>query len=158
MSDALTEPSYGYSFDNENFNSPSFETPEQALSAAQTYGLEQADLAATAYKKSTTEALKDFAIIYISPITLSHNAQCFPDADMIIEHMACQADDIAGEHSNDYPCASEMAQQELTTQLHALLTQWCDKHEITPSFYQVGASTAYGLASGELHQENTNHD
>ena len=63
--------------------------------------------------------------------------------------MALQAEDVGGEHANDYPDVSKEAEVELTQQLEALLSKWCEKHEVTPTFYAVKESQAYNLVTLE---------
>lgn len=108
-----------YSYDNEIFDSGSFSTREEALIDA---------------RENAEEGI-EFA--YLANSAPYSNYTMYPDADIIIEHMYCQADDLGGDFANDYPDCPPEAEKELTEKLHKLLDEWCEKYEIKPSFYQV---------------------
>lgn len=120
-----------YSLNNEDYSSGTFDSIQSALSAGQ---------------KAANESIADGEIvnvIYVAKAKQQHNCSFFPDGSDIIEHMALQADDVGGDWANDYPDVSEEAEQELTTELHALLEKWCEKHGVSPSFYMVSDPIAY---------------
>jgi hypothetical protein len=133
----MNKKQWCYSFDNTDFTSGTFEDKTKALQDAQEEGL--------ARIKEGEELEK----IYLATAELPNNKQFFPDASMITEHMALQAEDVGGEHANEYPNTSKEAEEELTEQLEALLTKWCDRHEVTPTFYTVSNSEQYSLQTLE---------
>lgn len=115
-----------WSSDNGNYSSGSFETREDALKDAVTeltYRIEEGET---------------IPVLYLGKASPHTNETMFPDAEIILEHMYLQAEDVAGEWANDYPDCSIAAEAELTDELAKLLTKWCTKHEIAPSFYAVG--------------------
>jgi len=127
--------SWCYSFNNSDFSSGTFSSKGAALADAQKEG-------------GTRNLEGEFLdVIYLAEACLANNEQFFPDADLIIEHMALQADDVGGEHANDYPDIAEEATNELTQQLHALLSKWCQKNEVLPTFYNVRNSEPYDLCT-----------
>lgn len=117
-----------YALDGENFMSGTFSSKSEAVEQCKKEFLDHCD-------DSDSSDLLTVAIC-----TKPKNSDLFPDADDIIEHMANQADDIGGEYANDYPDASPENQELLTVMLHTTLNEWCDKCEIIPSFYTVGAT------------------
>ena len=122
-----------YSLDNSDFSSGIFSDKDVALADAKKEGLA---------RNSDGESLDT---IYLSKADLANNEQFFPDADLIIEHMALQAEDVGGEHVDNYPDVSKEAEDELTKELEALLSKWCEKHEVAPTFYTVSKSQPYDL-------------
>lgn len=127
---------WAYSFDNENFSSGMFSTKKEALSDAQREGLarnEQND--------------ENNQFIYIAKSEHATNEQFFPDADIITEHMFCNAEDVGGDYADKYPDVSVEAEEELTDALHKLLSDWCNKHEVAPSFYTVSESKKYNIST-----------
>lgn len=74
----------------------------------------------------------------------------FPDADMVTEHMACQADDVSGDFSNAFPDVSKEAETQLTIKLHELLKNWCTEHEISIDFFHVINTKIYSLKTGKV--------
>ncbi|PSW29155.1 hypothetical protein C9J21_19915 [Photobacterium phosphoreum] len=127
--------SWCYSFDNEQFRSGTFATRKAALQDAQKEGL--------AINKEKYNNKIEW--IYISECKPAVNKDMYPDADIIIEHMECQAEDIGGEYTNEYPDVTTEQKDELTDQLHELLDRWSNKHNITPTFYTVFKSNKYDL-------------
>lgn len=120
-----------YSLNNEDYSSGTFDSVQSALSAGQ-----------KAAKESITDGQKvDF--IYVAKAKQQHNCSFFPDGSDIIEHMANQADDFGGDYTNNYPDVSDEAERELTAELHALLEKWCEKHDVSPSFYLVSDPVVY---------------
>lgn len=110
-----------YSFDNSNFKSATFDSKEAAIESAK-------------------EDNDGQGFVYVAPCAVPKASAFFPDADLIIEHMAVSAADNYDEHADDYPDASTKAEDELTVSLHALLEEWCEKNGIKPTFYMVGKS------------------
>ena len=74
----------------------------------------------------------------------------FPDADMITEHMACQADDVSGGFSENFPDVSKEAESQLTSKLHELLTNWCTEHQISIDYFSVKKKKKYSLETGKV--------
>ncbi|AZS26232.1 hypothetical protein [Vibrio anguillarum] len=124
-----------YSFDGSNFSNGTFETDKLALADAQREGL-------CRNKENNDEAIKH---IFIAPCRLAENKTMFPDADLIIEHMNCQAEDIGGQYASSYPDVSDEETDSLTIQLHELLEKWCEKCQVFPTFFTVHASSKYDL-------------
>lgn len=124
-----------YSFNDTDFSSGVFGSKEAAL--------EEAKLEAIELNNEEGESKKRF--IYLAKCKPAMNSHMFPDADIIIDHMTSQADDIGGVHSDDYPDVSKEQEEELTDKLHELLSKWCEKHNIQPSFYTVLESKKYDL-------------
>jgi hypothetical protein len=124
-----------YSLDNKDYSSGTFESVQAALTAGQ-----------KEVKDKITDGEKvDF--IYVAKAEQQHNYSFFPDGGDIIEHMADQADTVGGDYVNNYPDVSDEAENELTTELHALLEKWCEKHGVSPSFYQVSEPVIYDAAT-----------
>lgn len=124
-----------YSFNNKDFSSGAFCTKKLALEEAQKEG----------FALNNSDDSSTIKFIYIAQCEVAKNHSFFPDAEILIEHMACQADDIGGEHANGYPDASHDAEKELTNELHKLLHNWCNKHCISPTFYTVFESIKFDL-------------
>lgn len=127
---------YCYSWDGKNYNNGTFNSAQEALDDA---------------IKESVEHQVDEGInpdsVYIAEAMTYQNSSFYPDAEIITEHMACNADDQGGEHADDYPDFDKDAENELTQMLHEILDKWCDKHDISPSFYQVGPAVKYNLAT-----------
>lgn len=129
---------YCYSWGGEKYNNGTFNSAQEALEdAIKEAVLHQAD-----------EGLNPDSV-YIAEAMTYQNSSFYPDADIIIEHMACNADDQGGEYAEDYLDFDKDAEIELTKMLHEVLDKWCAKHEISPSFYQVGPSVKYCLATAK---------
>ena len=127
-----------FSFDNCSFNSGVFKTQAIALDEAQREG----------ERRSKEGGHNPF--VYLAKADLAANERFYPDADVLIEHMACQADDVGGDYVDNYPDCNIDAKNELTSELYSLLNRWCIKHGISPSFYEVGESTKYSLENQSL--------
>jgi hypothetical protein len=125
-----------YSLDGENYANGTFASEKIALAKAQK---EMAE----AQKVMAETAVSEVKFLYIAKAEPQQNHSFFPDGSDIIEHMANQADDVGGDHVNNYPDVSEEAEKELTTELHALLEKWCEKHGVSPSFYLVSEPMTY---------------
>lgn len=110
---------YCYSWDGEDFKSDVFGSVKAALADAE------------------IEDDGEHGVVYIGKVSRPDNSMFFPDAGDVIEHMAGQADDYAGEYASDYPDVSDEAKTELAEQLETLLNAWCEKHSVSPTFYQV---------------------
>jgi hypothetical protein len=122
---------WSYSLNNEDYSSGTFKSVKDALSAGQ-----------QAVKESIQDGKKiDF--IYVATVQPQHNYSFFPDGGDIIEHMADQADAEGGDYAEHYPDVSDEAQEELTTELHALLEKWCEKYNVSPSFYKLADPVIY---------------
>lgn len=124
-----------YSLDNEDYSSGTFASVKSALAAGQ---------------KEVNDKIADgekVDFIYVAKAEQQHNYSFFPDGSDIIEHMAEQADAVGGDYANNYPDVSDEAEKELTTELHALLEKWCEKHGVSPSFYQVSEPVTYDAAT-----------
>ena len=64
--------------------------------------------------------------------------QFYPDHVLLLEHMDMQAYDAAGEASEHWLDATDEAEKELTTKLHALLDDWLKKHGLEKlNFYRI---------------------
>lgn len=124
-----------YSFDNRNFSNGTFDTQKAALEEAQEVGI-------ATNKEGECNKIKH---IYVAECESPLNERMFPNADIIIEHMACQAEDIGGEFASDYPDVSEEQEKDLTRQLHELLNNWCKQSDVSPSFFSVLESKKYDL-------------
>ncbi|EKO3650561.1 hypothetical protein M3910_000279 [Vibrio metschnikovii] len=124
-----------YSFDNKNFSNGTFNTKKAALENAHKEGI----------ARNNEEDSNNIKLIYVAECESPLNERMFPDADIIIEHMACQAEDIGGEYANDYPDVSQEQEDDLTHQLHELLNDWCKKCDVSPLFFSVSESKKYDL-------------
>lgn len=118
---------YCYSWNGEDFKGDTFDTIKAAL----------ADAAA--------ENDGDNTHVHVGKVEHPSNSQFFPDAGDVIDHMANQAYDYGGEYAEYYPDVSDEAKEELNVQLVALLEAWCQKHEVSPSFYQVSNVKEYPI-------------
>lgn len=130
----MTEKENGlwcYSLNGEDYTSGTFDSVEATLAAGQKEA------------KAQIADGEKVDVIYVAKAEQQHNYSFFPDGSDIIEHMADQADSIAGDYSNNYPDVSDEAETELTTELHALLEKWCEKYGVSPSFYQVSEPVIY---------------
>ena len=110
---------YCYSWNRQEFRSNVFPSIKEALAEAVEDGGDQ------------------YSHVYIGEVSRYCNSSFFPSADYIIEHMADQAADVGGEFAEGYPDVSEEAEAELTEQLTALLDAWCEKHGVSPRFWEV---------------------
>ena len=129
---------YCYSWDGKNYNNGTFNSAQEALDDAIKESVEhQAD-----------EGINPDSV-YIAKAMTYQNSFFYPDAEIITEHMACNAYDQGGEHADDYPDFDKDAEAELTKMLHEVLDKWCTKHEISPSFHQVGPAVRYCLATAK---------
>ncbi|MGB1309962.1 MAG: hypothetical protein ACPG47_02070 [Leucothrix sp.] len=77
--------------------------------------------------------------IYTGVIQRIEPSQFFPNADMIINEMACQADSDAGEFDTNFPDASKEAEEDLDRMLNKTLESWCAKHGISVDFWHVNS-------------------
>lgn len=68
-----------------------------------------------------------------------------PDADWVLEHMAEQAYEAAGEFAEDYPTADQQAKDEL----EALLKTWAIKH-CQPHFFLVDKAEVFTLCAEDF--------
>lgn len=127
--------SWCYSFDDSNFLSGTFNTRKAALEDAQKEGI----------ARNNDEGNNNIKCIYVAECKLAVNEELFPDAETIIEHMECMAQDAGGEHGSDYPDVTKEQKEDLTSQLHKLLNEWCEKCDVTPSFYTVFESKKHDL-------------
>lgn len=64
-------------------------------------------------------------------------SEFFPDADLIIEHMACQAGDAGGELAEDYPDVSKQQREALDAKLSACLSEWIKECGLEPTFFTI---------------------
>ncbi|MGP7732977.1 hypothetical protein [Oceanimonas smirnovii] len=110
---------YCYSWNGEDFKSDTFSSVKAAMADA------------------AVENDGEHGVVYIGKVSRPDNSMFFPDAGDVIEHMAEQADDFAGEYASDYPDVSDEAKAELAERLETLLNAWCEKHGVSPAFYQV---------------------
>lgn len=78
--------------------------------------------------------------VYIGECKEYANSKFFPDGWDIVNHMLNAANDVVGEHADDYPDVDREAIDELTKRLHKLLEEWCTKHGVEPSFYEIESS------------------
>lgn len=124
-----------YSLNGEDYTSGTFESVEATLAAGQKEA------------KAQIADGENVDFIYVAKAEQQHNYSFFPDGSDIIEHMADQADSVGGDYANNYPDVSDEAETELTTELHALLEKWCEKHGVSPSFYQVSEPVIYDAAT-----------
>lgn len=120
---------YCYSWNGEGFKSDTFYSVKDALAAA------------------AADNEEDNAHVHIGKVDRPSNSQFFPDAGDVIEHMENQASDYGGEYAEYYPDVSEEAKAELGDQLAALLDAWCERHDVSPNFYQVVAVKEYPVSS-----------
>lgn len=131
--------SWCYSFDNEKFRSGTFTTRKAALK----------DVQAEGFAINEEEDNNKIKWVYVAECKLAVNEDMFPDANIILEHMEFQAEDIGGEYGNDYPDVTKEQKDELTDQLNELLSRWSNKNDITPTFYTVFSSKKYDLKTLE---------
>jgi len=129
-----------YSFDNENYSNGTFKTKKAALEDAQKEGV----------ARNQEEENNNIKFIYVSECEVPQNEQMFPDAEVIIEHMACQAEDIGRDYANGYPDVTQEQEDDLNHQLHELLNNWCKKCDVSPSFFTVLESRKYDLNTLKL--------
>lgn len=120
-----------YSLNNKDYSSGTFPSSKLALIAGQQEA------------KELSDESKPISVIYLAKAEHFQNHSFYPDGCDIIEHMAEQADSEAGDHANNYPDVSDEAEDELTAELHALLEKWCEKHNVSPSFYSVSEPIMY---------------
>lgn len=125
MSKESTE--YCYSWNGEDFNSGLFKSAEEALAEA------------------AEENDNGHPLVHVGKASRPSNSRFFPDASDLIEHMGNQAADCGGEYAADYPDVSADAIADLDKQLESLLSAWCDKHGVGPSFYQIDEVKEYPL-------------
>lgn len=118
---------YCYSWNGEDFNSGTFDSVQEALADA------------------AVENDGEYFLVYVGEASRPSNSMFFPDAHVLIEQMYEQAGDYAGEHASDYPDASTEAVDDLTVQLHKLLSDWCEKHGISPTFYHIDNTKEYPI-------------
>lgn len=118
---------YCYSWDDEVFNNGTFPTVEAALADA------------------IAENDDEHSHVFIGEAVPYTNCAFFPDADTIIEYMQERADDEVGEYADCYIDVDKEAEEELTKQLKDLLFAWCEKHQVSPTFYRVKNSEAHQL-------------
>lgn len=130
-----TKQAWCYSFDNSNFSSGSFAEKEQALIDAQGEG----------FKRNEGEHGEGLTSIYVAKCELAVNEMFFPDAGEIINHMHIQAEDVGRHYADDYPDVHPDAEAELNEKLRMVLNEWCNTHEIAPTFYTVHDSEMYNL-------------
>lgn len=122
---------YCYSWDGKKYDNGTFDNAQAALDEA--------------IKESFVHQAEDGKktdYVYIAEAMTYQNSSFYPDADLIIEHMALEAHDKGGDYAIDYPDFDKNAKSELNQMLHKVLDKWCAKHNISPSFYQVGDSHA----------------
>lgn len=116
---------YCYSWNGEDFKSGTFDSVKAALADA------------------ATDNDDEHTHVHIGEVERPSNSQFFPDAGDVIEHMENQAYDYGSEYAVDYPDVSDEAKAELNEQLAALLDTWCQKHGVSPNFYQVSGVKEY---------------
>lgn len=98
------------------------------------------DAVANAIDNAEDENWRPVESVYIGECKEHPNSRFFPDGGVIIDHMQCAADDIGGEHGCDYPDVDREAISDLTNMLHKMLNEWCAKHGVEPSFYEIESS------------------
>ena len=92
------------------------------------------------FQRTVSEALSDVndeTHVYVGETVSHENSRFYPDSDVIIEHMACQADDVGGEYAESYPDASKANEEKLNKMLEEMLDKWCKECGVSPSFYSV---------------------
>jgi len=57
----------------------------------------------------------------------------YADLDVFEDQLSCAAADAVGEHSDDWPCFSSSAIEDLK----AMIDAWATKHGLHPYFYEV---------------------
>ena len=89
--------------------------------------------------KEALEAVGDSTVDIIRTGVVSRLGveRFFPDAAWVLNEMACSADSEAGEFDTDFPDNTREAEADLDQQLKELLSNWCEKHNITVDFYHV---------------------
>ena len=130
---AKSKINWCYSFDNIDFSNGTFSDKDIALADAKKEGLG---------RNSEGQSLDT---IYLAKADFATNEQFFPDADLITEHMALQAEDVGGDYAENYPDVSKEAEEELTKELESLLSKWCEKNKVAPTFFNVSNSQSYDL-------------
>jgi hypothetical protein len=58
-------------------------------------------------------------------------------SDDIIEALGMDAYDQAGEASEDWPCATRAAEDELTEKVQEVIDAWLDRHGLRPTFFKL---------------------
>ena len=124
---------YCYSWDDECFDSGTFDTIEDALSDA----IQYADDGDEGWRTD----------VYVAEAVPFKNSDFYPDESLILEHMCESAWDNIGESADDYPDVSKESRDDLGLQLTAMLDSWCIKHNVNPGFYRVRNSKLYSLPS-----------
>lgn len=122
----VDKPQYAWSVDGYKWNNGLFNSRKKAISDA-LENAEDSDCTPSDH-------------VFIGKCKSYPNSYFFPDADYIIEQMACAADDVGGDYASDYPDVTDEAVSELTTKLHELLESWCKEHKVEPTFYSIESS------------------
>lgn len=125
---------YAHSFDGSTFIGK-FSTIKDALSDA---------------RLTAKDLEKDTQHVHIGEAKAPLVESFFPDADMVTEHMACQADDVSGGFSENFPDVSKEAEAQLTSKLHELLTNWCIEHQISTDFFHIINDKKYSIETGKV--------
>ncbi|WPC72964.1 hypothetical protein [Vibrio porteresiae] len=125
-----------YSFDDKNFANGTYDTKKACLEAARKDGHTKRQV-----------GMSDVKHAYLAQCETPPNERMFPDADFILEYMADQAGLMAWGAENDYPDVTQQQEDDLTIQLHELLSNWCKKYGVSPSFFMVYKSIKYDLSS-----------
>lgn len=127
---------FTYSTNGEDFNGGSFDSHKEAMKEA-----------LATFDESDTD------FVYVGETVPHDNTRFYPDADLIIEHMALQADDVAGDYADGYPDASKEDEELLTKMMKDMLDEWCKKAQVSPSFYSVVNIKKYSVKTGKLVKE-----
>lgn len=62
------------------------------------------------------------------------------EARYVLEQVACQ-DDFSGEWADDWPESNMEQEKELTEALRKTFSEWLDKHDLRPRFYNIAPGT-----------------
>lgn len=115
---------WAYSFDNEWYNSDSYDTPEAALTAAMAEAKKENENSGTSIKKVYVGRIMKF-IPYV-------------DADNVIENIQQQAYDEADEYSLDYLESITLEERrKLETMLTETFNKWANETKNNPNFFTI---------------------
>jgi hypothetical protein len=89
-------------------------------------------------EEASADAFKDPAMncVWIGEIVDPIQPEDHVDADLLLEHVACQ-DDYEGEIADQWPESSKEQEEELTGEIRKTFAGWLDRHELRPTHYVI---------------------
>lgn len=82
-------------------------------------------------------------------ITYEPAAEAYVDAELVLEHIACQ-DEYAHEAADDWPNATQEQLDELTAELQKTVGEWLDRHKLRERFFLVRDAKKYVREDGAI--------